>query len=219
MTEGGRRNDPDRPGYQAPYDPSDPRDVGSGRDFGADLYDLFRAGRVYFPQTAIQFSGWTTSAHDFSQRVDFLNGSVGYEYTLSLVDQIRADLHFALRETAVAMRDVGTALVQIATDYARTDEAASSEFNRLLTKHPGLFDTPTPQVPTPPGSDAPYTTPYEPPSLEAPEPETPWPFGWLEDQLEGAVDGVMGGVVEPLQENLGDVVDTIEGWVQQEKTP
>ncbi|WP_341926425.1 hypothetical protein [Nocardioides psychrotolerans] len=208
MTRGGGRNDPDQPGYQAPYDPNDPRDVGSGRDFGADLYSLYRAGRVYFPDTGILFSGWASSAHDFSQRVQFLNGSVGGEYALSLVEQIRGDLHFALRDTALAMRDIGTALVQISTDYAQTDEGASAEFNRLLQQHPGLFSGPTQEVPQPPGSDAPFETPYEGPSLEAPEPEPWWLTQLLADQVEDATD--------PLVDGLGEAVDGVKGWFEEQ---
>lgn len=190
-------------------------DVGSGKDFGADLYDLFRAGRVYFPETAILFSGWASSAHDFAQRVEFLDGSVGSEYALTLVDQIRGDLHFALRETAVAMRDVGTALVQIATDYAQTDQAAKDEFDRLVEKHPALFAGPPLEVPEPPGSESPYETPYVGPSLDAPEPE-PW---WLTELLEDQVGGLVDGVVGPVQDGAGEVVDTIQGWVHQDDSP
>ncbi|MCD4526701.1 hypothetical protein [Nocardioides sp. cx-173] len=217
MSDGNGRNDPNQPGYQAPYDPSDTRDVGSGKDFGADLYDLYTAGRVAFPEKAALFSGWASSAHDFAQRTQFLADSVGRERSVLVVESIREQLHFALRDTSITMRDIGAALVQVATDFAQTDEAASAEFNRLAAADP-LLSAPTPQVPVPPGSDAPYSTPYAAPSLEAPEPETPWPFGWLEGQVDDAVDGVRSGVIDPLQDGLGEVVDAMEGSMDQEKT-
>jgi hypothetical protein len=164
---------PNKPGYQAPYHPSDTRDVGTGTDFGADLYALYRAGRVYFPDAGIKFSGWASDVHDFTQRISFLDQSVGGEQALRTVDEIRADLHFALRHTAITMDLVGRALVEISTDFATTDQDAQTEFNRLIRTHPGLLGQPTPDVPEPPGSADPYDEPYTGPSLEAPEPP-PW---------------------------------------------
>lgn len=196
--------DPDHPGYEARHDPGDPRQVGSGKEFGADLYALYRAGRVHFPEKAILYSQLTSAVHDLEQRVEFLRSSVGGEYAVGLVESIRGDLHHALRQTAVAMRDTGTALVQISADYAATDLDATSEFNRLVHGHPGLFDTSTPHVPRPPSGDDPYATLYEPPSLEAPEAPGWWPTEWMEDQA--------GGLLDDIEEGIDVGVDTVQNW-------
>jgi hypothetical protein len=194
MAAGEPVEDPNRPGYRPGIDPSDSRELGSGKGFGADLFALYRAGRVYFPERAILFSEWTSATHDFAQRIDYLNSSVGHEYALTVTEELRTDLHFALRQTAVAMRDVGTAMVAISTDYATTDQAAREEFVRLVDKNPHLFEHPTPHVPPPPGSEDPYDTPYDGPSLEAPEPEPWWPVSWLGDQVDGVVDDLLDGI-------------------------
>jgi len=90
--------------YQPPaYDPNDARDVGTGSDFGADLWALYKAERLHFPELAAFCSGVTTSAHDAKQRVDFLRASTGGEYALTLVDNLRELLQVEMRQTSLAL--------------------------------------------------------------------------------------------------------------------
>ena len=160
-----------------PYDPSDRRDVGTGEDFAADLLALYAAGRKHFPELAAFYSGVTTATHDAAQRIDHLRASTGGEYALTLVDQLRELLQVELRRTSLAMSETGQALVEIADDYSTTDEAANDHFRALLERRANRIDVPF--VPTPPGLDAPYTTPYDaPPPPEGappPLPESPVP--------------------------------------------
>lgn len=187
--------DPDQPGWLPGFDPTDQRDVGTGADFGADLFALYESGRTGLPETAALFSGWASVAHDLGQRTAFLRESVGGEHALDLVDALREELQVALRRTAVVMADVGEALVATAADYARTDETASATFAELVRREPALR-APKIVVPRPPRPGEPWQTPYVPPSLEAPE-ETPWgPVGWFEEQVEDALETVVESVVD-----------------------
>lgn len=167
--------------YQPPaYDANDTRDVGTGSDFGADLWALYKAGRLHFPELAAFYSGVTTSAHDAKQRVDFLRVSTGGEYALTLVDNLRDLLQVELRRTALALVDTGEALVQIADDYAATDEEANARFRSLVRDADNVILVPV--VPAPPAPNAPFETPYDPPPVNdnAPPPvpdELPLPWG------------------------------------------
>ena len=158
MTVSVQSTDPDLPGYRTSPDAADAATTGgygSGRDFGADVFALYRAGRVYFPDVATLYSAWTTSTHDFAQRTAFLDEAVGGRAALALVEDTRATLQGALRHTAITMAEVGEALVATAADFAATDEAAGAEFDRLARLQRGLLDEPTATVPRPPGAGAP----------------------------------------------------------------
>ena len=156
-----------------PYDPSDTREVGTGKDFAADLLALYRAGRLHFPELAAFYSGVTSATHDAAQRVRFLRSSTGGEYALTLVDELRELLQVELRRTTLALQETGEALVEIADDYSTTDRAANDHFRRLLERDVNQIDPP--HVPAPPGLDAPYATPYDTPALpgDAPAPLPP----------------------------------------------
>jgi len=172
--------------YQPPaYDPDDGRDVGTGSDFGADLWALYKAGRLHFPELAAFYSGVTTSTHDVKQRVDFLRASTGGEYALTLVDNLRDLLQVELRQTTLALIDTGEALVQIADDYAATDEEASARFRSLVNDVDNTIALPA--VPPPPGPHAPFDSPHDPPPVNdnapAPLPDRP-PVPWLDDELD-----------------------------------
>lgn len=174
--------DPHRPGYRATYDPTDPTvsgaehgAVGTGRDFGADVFALYRAGRTSFPEVADDYATWTSATHDFEQRVTFLRSSleglVGSDFALLQVERIRATLQAALGRTSTTMHEVGEALVETAADFAATDRLAMREFNRLARRNADLLSSPTSPPPRPPGPDAPYDEVYVAPSLAAPADE------------------------------------------------
>jgi hypothetical protein len=190
---------PFQPGYVPRVDPTDQRDVGQGRELGADLYALYRAGRAEIPDIAALYSEMTSSVHDVTQRLSFLGSSVGNPDAFAVIGELRDQLHVALRRTTVAMRDTATALVRIADDYARTDQAARDEFARLLRDNAASFDSPSTPVPVPPMRDSPYATPYAAPSLEPLEP----PPSWLESQLNGLADRALDGLRDGADRLLG----------------
>jgi hypothetical protein len=165
------RTDP-APHDPPPYDPSDQRDVGTGKDFAADLFALHRAGKQHFPELAAFYSGVTSATHDAAQRVHHLRSSTGGEYALTLVDELRELLHVELRRTSLAMSETGAALVEIADDYSTTDQTANDHFRTLLERRADQIEVPF--VPTPPGLDAPYSTEYDPtPPDDVPSPLPP----------------------------------------------
>jgi hypothetical protein len=171
--------------YRPPtYDPNDARDVGTGSDFGADLWALYKAGRLHFPELAAFYSGVTTSAHDVRQRVDFLRASTGGEYALTLVDNLRDLLQVELRQTTLALIDTGESLVQIADDYAATDEEANARFRRLVNDVDNTIQLPV--VRRPPVRTLPSKTDEHTPTHEELYPNIPdWVtdrFGDLDDE-------------------------------------
>lgn len=201
-----REHDPDQPGFQATYDPSDRRRVGHGADFGADLYYLYRAGRTSFPETATTYSGWTSTVHDLSQRTGFLYDSVDGQHAMLHVEQIRDELAMALRETTLVLDGVGSALVRIASDFAETDQEACARFNSLVRHHPGLLAEPTVEVPRPPGVNDPFVSSYVGPSLDAPERSFALADGF-EDAVVAAVVAAGAG--------LGAVIGAVRKGVEK----
>lgn len=197
-----------------PYDPSDRRDVGTGKDFAADLLALYRAGRLHFPELAAFYSGVTTTTHDAAQRVRFLGASTGGEYALTLVDQLRELLQVELRRTTLALVETGEALVEIADDYSTTDQEANEHFRTLLEQKRNQIDVPF--VPTPPGLEDPFSTPYDPP----PPPEsTPDPLPPTHPHLP-APDRDLEDLVpeEPTQEHR-PTPHQVAPWLFPEGTP
>ncbi|MBL0749339.1 hypothetical protein [Nocardioides baculatus] len=184
--------------YQpSPYDPSDRRDVGTGKDFAADLWALYEAGRLHFPELAAFYSEVTSATHDAAQRISHLQDSTGGEYALTLVGKLRELLQVELRSTSLAMSETGEALVEIADDYATTDQTANDRFRVLA----GRSDIVVPYVPSPPGLDAPYETPYDAPDRpdDAPLPILPDGPPWLGTGDGPELDDVVPE--EPLQEH------------------
>lgn len=146
-----RTDDPYSDSYQPPaYDAYDSRHTGSGRDFGADLFSLYRAGRTELPAKAAVYSAVTSAA--FEARGDILGladtAGVNHEVVGGVLG-LCAELQGALRRTTLALRDTGEALVRIADDYVTTDQQARDQFRELL-RSSGIRSLPLPDVPPPP---------------------------------------------------------------------
>lgn len=110
----------------------------SGEDLGADLYELWRAGRDNLPTVAAQYSAATgfLSSTDYGLHYAFQRpgrfGDGAYGPVYGPWKDLRTELEGILSETATNLELTGEALCLAATEYAETDEAAAAEFNRLL---------------------------------------------------------------------------------------
>lgn len=157
----------DQPGYRAEFDPGDHRDVGHGKELGADLHALYLAGRTHLPALAQQFVTMSDASHQHRARVQYLADSVQNPPAMSAAAAMADELAVALYRTSLALADSGQALVSIATDYASTDEVACKEFNRLNRIRSDELGLPTPPVTPPisPSEPTPTYVPPEPPSL------------------------------------------------------
>jgi hypothetical protein len=109
----------------------------SGKDLGADLYELWRAGRDNLPSVASQYSaagGYVAStdselAHAFLRPEWFGGGAYGPVY--GPWKGLRDELEAILRDTAMSLELTGEALCLAASQFASVDDAASAEFDRL----------------------------------------------------------------------------------------
>lgn len=130
--------------------------AGTGTDFGADLFALYRAGQVAFPELAIRYSNATSIAHEQQPILVSEQGRVGGAGASAVARMlgIHHDLQHALQQTSINLRDTGTALVQIADSFAATDAAAQEEFDRLQRENRDVLGSPG-QVPTPPAVNDP----------------------------------------------------------------
>lgn len=180
---------PNQPGYVPQVNPHAPHNVGHGAVMGADLFALWRAGRIYLPDTAAKYSSLASYVHDFQQDVAYLNSAVGGERALTLVEGMRARLETALSRTTDAMSRAGAALVDIAAMYVGVDQATVDGFNTALgdAKRSGDdFTKPTTTVTPPPKPGDPYRDGYTPPSRTDPLTNL---LHNLIDTVEHAADG------------------------------
>ncbi|MEE6259513.1 hypothetical protein [Plantactinospora sonchi] len=128
--------DATEPGWRPEYRGPDPSlgNVGSGKIFGANLYDLYRAGRNLLPELARNYAEQTTRIHGITGPMQSQFNLPGRGPTAahrSLLE-LRDEVHEVLRQTSLRMAEVGAALVLTAERYTATDEAAVREFTRLL---------------------------------------------------------------------------------------
>ncbi|MFY1699928.1 hypothetical protein [Solwaraspora sp. WMMA2101] len=156
--------DPTQPGWRPDYTADDSLgDVGSGRELGAHLYYLYRAGRNELPAVAAVYAQLTSGIHGTAGALasQFDRPGLGMEPAHLRLLELRDETHDVLRQTCLRMQQVGTALVEIADAYAGTDQEAANEFSRLLDKYAEDFRDPPPAVPPPPGVHDPAPTPFD----------------------------------------------------------
>lgn len=127
--------DPNAADWQPSYAGPDPAlgDVGSGRGFGADTYQLYKAGRLHLPQIAQQYHDLTQLVHRThgpSHRVFEVNGYVERAHRLWM--QLRDELQEILRESCLTFEETAAALVTIADTYVRTDQEAQQRMAGLM---------------------------------------------------------------------------------------
>ena len=165
-------------------------DAGSGAEFGADLFELYRAGRVKLPEVANLFADAARGMHHLDPQLDAVAAGLCTSATAELRTLLRA-LQHASAITADRTHRAAEALVQIANDYVATDRAAAEEFDwwqrqveerRRLDDPPAPFTAPPrpgdaqPDAPPPGvdrGPDAPV--PASPDAEDEPLPEEPVP--------------------------------------------
>lgn len=161
--------DPDwRPSYTGPDEKLG--DVGSGGQFGVDLYHLYYAGRERLPKISLQYADMTTELHQTQafSRGEFTRPDGSFHPAHALWMELRDELQEILRETSVTFWATGEALVETANDYARTDEEASAAFAKWLDddEHRQVFPiTALPPQPAPPAPGD-HTSPPPPPPGE-----------------------------------------------------
>lgn len=156
--------DATQPGWRPEYRGDDARvgDVGSGRELGAHLYYLYRAGRNELPRIARTYAEATVLVHQttgaMEGQFDLPERGIGPAQQRLL--QLRAEVQNVLRLTSLRMSEVGAALVTIADRYAATDDAAAKEFSRLLGDHASDYQQPALAPPDPPApGDPPMVNP------------------------------------------------------------
>ncbi|MEQ4301067.1 hypothetical protein ABNF97_06695 [Plantactinospora sp. B6F1] len=142
------------PGWRPEYRGADGNvgNVGSGRELGAHLYYLYRAGRNELPRIARTYADVTVLVHQtagaMEGQFDLPDRGIGPAQQRLL--ELRAEVQDVLRLTSLRMSEVGAALVTIADRYAATDEAAAKEFTRLLGYHASDYQQPALAPPNPP---------------------------------------------------------------------
>lgn len=110
----------------------------SGEELGADLADLYTAGRFKLTALAAEFSTAGTAlfntAADSSlfARHPQLGGSLGP--AKGPWDDLRDEIVGLLKETATNLEDTGTALMMAAEEYASTDAAARATYREIRAR-------------------------------------------------------------------------------------
>lgn len=147
-------DDPYSPDYDPPNSGPGPGvgDVGSGTEMGLDLGPLYKAGRLTMPTLASLYSKYTSACDDDTGPIGEQRGKVGYSggSAVYAIMDLHAELQLALRRTTYVVKDVGETLVQIADDYARTDEAAAAGFDHYLSTIRGDLSAPPVKIPPAP---------------------------------------------------------------------
>jgi hypothetical protein len=128
----------------------------AGTDLGANLFRLYLGGRTFIPEAANAYAEAALGLHALTPAVESLATDLEHEVGTSLTG-IFETVHGALARTAINLDLAGTALVQVADRFSRTDEAAREEFDRLCRRNRrDLEDGPPPFTPPPkPGEPQP----------------------------------------------------------------
>nr|MDT0660638.1 hypothetical protein [Micromonospora sp. DSM 115978] len=164
--------DPNEPGWRPGYTGNgNLGDVGSGDRLGAHLYYLYRAGRIELPRIAALYADLTMRIHRLAptlqSQVDLPRQGINAAHRRLL--ELRAEVQDVLRQTSLAMSDVGAALILTADAYASTDQEAAAEFTSLMNGDAADFRRPTPPPPEPPAVGAP-----QPPATDRPTGHLPY---------------------------------------------
>lgn len=113
-------------------------DLGSGQRFGADVYELYEAGQVAFPDLAAAYGHGASELHYVTYLLNGIAGRLDHVGAWGVAHQ--ADqLYDAFAATSRRLHLTGEALVQLAGDFRRTDETASETFRHLVAEHRDLL--------------------------------------------------------------------------------
>jgi hypothetical protein len=107
----------------------------TGEELGADLADLYNAGRFKLTALADEFSTAATNLFNVGAtdglfaRHPQLNGSLGS--VKGPWDDLHDQIVGLLKETTANLQDTGTALMMAAEEYASTDAAAEKVYREI----------------------------------------------------------------------------------------
>lgn len=107
--------------------------MSSGKELGADIYGLWRAGTRNLPDVAAVYTDAGTIC-DIEPALAFARTGdlgIGPHGPWANWQSVADELSDYLIETGRNLRDTGRALVAAADDFAATDGAARTEFDRL----------------------------------------------------------------------------------------
>jgi hypothetical protein len=105
----------------------------SGYDLGVDLYELWHAGQTLVPQMSGEFFLATSGMIPGNVSYAFQRGSgigIGPTGPFPAWQSLCLSLNDAVEHTAQNLADVGVALRLAADTFAKTDDAAATEFHK-----------------------------------------------------------------------------------------
>ena len=100
----------------------------------AELFDLYRMGKVQLPNLSAQFFLAESYLQNANRTSPFeRGGGVGGDSSVGTAFQALANaLDDVLEKEAKNLAEMGLALIRVADDYAHTDAEASAEFDTLV---------------------------------------------------------------------------------------
>ena len=101
------------------------RDLGSGARFGADVYELFEAGRVAFPDLASLYTDAADELHQVTHALRGIAGRLGHVGARGVAARAE-ELYDAAATTSRRLHLTGEALLLLADEFRRTDDAATT---------------------------------------------------------------------------------------------
>lgn len=169
------------------------RDVGSGARFGADVYELYEAGQVAFPDLAAAYSHGATELHHVAHLLRGIASRLDHAGGRGVARRAE-QLYDACATTSRRLHLIGEALVLMAGDFRRADVAAAEAFERLATEHRDLLSSATVWTPPPRPSDSPAPRPDDVPD-------------------DADLDGRLGRAgIPPFVPGSGGAVGGADGW-------
>jgi hypothetical protein len=142
-------SDPHAPEYRPRYTGSEVHpDVEDSKEFGVQLYELYKAGRVHLPNLAAEYEQLARSLHGLEGTIDNLYLRE-YGPLPARLQQRAGDAHRILRSSCLIMADIGRALVETADAYVQTDDEAVGWFVGKLEQEPEEYQE-WAHVPVPP---------------------------------------------------------------------
>lgn len=112
--------------------------MSSGKELGADIFGLWRAGTRNLPDVATVYAEASTACDIEPTQAFARAGDLGFgpHGPWSSWQTLNDELSSLLVETSRNLRDTGRALVAAADDFAATDTTARAEFDRLRGRTP-----------------------------------------------------------------------------------
>lgn len=136
------------------------RDLGSGERFGADVYELYEAGQVAFPDLAAAYGHGASELHYVTYLLSGIAGRLDHAGATAVARQAE-HVYDALATTCRRLHLTGEALVLLARDFRRTDETTAVTFDHLVDEHSDLLSSAPRWTPPPGPTDRPDLGPRD----------------------------------------------------------